>query len=224
LARDTGILRRNSNAQSSFAPHPWACRVVSDRDTRVGDERRILEDWSYAGFAPSLVSASTHRVTLRPDSRAPRLEPSVLRRSVARPKGACGQWGAGMSSLLRDPGASPAGRTADHPSGRRDDCVASLPELPAHRPRMAARGPQSPAGRTADHLSGRRDELRSASQIPAQSPAGRTADHLIGAPGFEPGTFGSQSRRATGLRHTPLTWLPREFGNNPRLFESRKER
>jgi hypothetical protein len=78
LARDNGILRRNSNAQSSFAPHPWACRVVSDRDTRVGDERRILEDWSYAGFAPSLVSASTHRVTLRPDSRAPRLEPSVL--------------------------------------------------------------------------------------------------------------------------------------------------
>jgi hypothetical protein len=75
LARDTGILRRNSNAQSSFAPHPWACRVVSDRDTRVGDERRILEDWSYAGFAPSLVSASTHRITLGPDSTLPRLEP-----------------------------------------------------------------------------------------------------------------------------------------------------
>ncbi len=26
----------------------------------------------------------------------------------------------------------------------------------------------------------------------------------IGAPGFEPGTSCSQSRRATGLRHTPL--------------------
>ena len=28
-------------------------------------------------------------------------------------------------------------------------------------------------------------------------------DRSIGAPGFEPGTFGSQSRRATGLRHAP---------------------
>ena len=30
----------------------------------------------------------------------------------------------------------------------------------------------------------------------------------IGAPGFEPGTFGSQSRRATGLRHAPChVWV-----------------
>jgi hypothetical protein len=28
--------------------------------------------------------------------------------------------------------------------------------------------------------------------------------YTIGAPGFEPGTSCSQSRRATGLRHTPL--------------------
>ena len=27
----------------------------------------------------------------------------------------------------------------------------------------------------------------------------------IGAPGFEPGTFWSQTRRATGLRYAPLT-------------------
>ncbi len=32
----------------------------------------------------------------------------------------------------------------------------------------------------------------------------KTSNHEIGAPGFEPGTFCSQSRRATGLRHTPL--------------------
>ena len=31
----------------------------------------------------------------------------------------------------------------------------------------------------------------------------RKAVELIGAPGFEPGTSCSQSRRATGLRHTP---------------------
>jgi hypothetical protein len=34
-----------------------------------------------------------------------------------------------------------------------------------------------------------------------------TADEkvMVGVPGFEPGASCSQSRRATGLRHTPLT-------------------
>jgi hypothetical protein len=34
--------------------------------------------------------------------------------------------------------------------------------------------------------------------------AGLDPIDLVGAPGFEPGTSCSQSRRATGLRHTPL--------------------
>ena len=36
-------------------------------------------------------------------------------------------------------------------------------------------------------------------------PGGRRHEEPIGAPGFEPGTSCSQSRRATGLRHTPKT-------------------
>src|SRR4051812_41008342 len=31
----------------------------------------------------------------------------------------------------------------------------------------------------------------------------------IGAPGFEPGTFWSQTRRATGLRYAPLSTVPK---------------
>jgi hypothetical protein len=61
------------------------------------------------------------------------------------------------------------------------------------------------ACRIAELLSGRRDvpaSLRS-SEIPAHSPGMPHCGTTIGAPGFEPGTFGSQSRRATGLRHTP---------------------
>ena len=43
---------------------------------------------------------------------------------------------------------------------------------------------------------------------PGKTPQPRSGDgvrcYAIGAPGFEPGTSCSQSRRATGLRHTPL--------------------
>src|SRR5437899_11725123 len=35
-------------------------------------------------------------------------------------------------------------------------------------------------------------------------PRDSTTTYEIGAPGFEPGTFWSQTRRATGLRYAPL--------------------
>jgi hypothetical protein len=42
-----------------------------------------------------------------------------------------------------------------------------------------------------------------------QKESAMTADNkvLVGVPGFEPGASCSQSRRATGLRHTPLGWI-----------------
>jgi hypothetical protein len=44
--------------------------------------------------------------------------------------------------------------------------------------------------------------LRRPVLYPVEPQAGRDGQ-LIGAPGFEPGTSCSQSRRATGLRHAP---------------------
>ena len=72
----------------------------------------------------------------------------------------------------------------------------------------------APAGRIAARQSGRRDVPASLrfSEIPARSPGWPHRGPSIGAPGFEPGTFGSQSRRATGLRHTPPNGLSRESG------------
>ena len=67
--------------------------------------------------------------------------------------------------------------------------------------------------RLAESGSGLRPALRAARLEPCEFSSRRTtflaafADLLIGAPGFEPGTSCSQSRRATGLRHAPFSLL-----------------
>ena len=61
----------------------------------------------------------------------------------------------------------------------------------------------SKSGRPGFPASLRSSEIRSDNTKPGggkNPPPGSS----VGAPGFEPGTFGSQSRRATGLRHAPL--------------------